>query len=80
MSDLQRYIAARRRRDPEFDAGFDSGFEQFKLGVMLREAREGLGYVLGHRYLRAIAGTTAVSNFASMIAFAIFRSYLSRYM
>ena len=45
---------------------------------MLREAREGLGYVLGHRYLRAIAGTTAISNFATSFAFAIFLVYAVR--
>jgi MFS family permease len=45
---------------------------------MLREAREGLGYVLGNRYLRAIAGTTAISNLASSLAFAIFLVYAVR--
>jgi MFS family permease len=45
---------------------------------MLREAREGLGFVLGHRYLRAIAGTTAISNFASSLAFAVVLVYAVR--
>jgi MFS family permease len=45
---------------------------------MLREAREGLAYVLGHRYLRAIAGTTGLSNFATSLAFAIFLVYAVR--
>jgi MFS family permease len=45
---------------------------------MLREAREGLGYVLGNRYLRSIAGTTGISNFASMMAFAVFLVYAVR--
>ena len=45
---------------------------------MLREAREGLGYVLGHRYLRAIAGTTGISNFATSFAFAVFLVYAVR--
>jgi MFS family permease len=45
---------------------------------MLREARDGLGYVLRHRYLRAIAGTTAISNFSSSLAFAVFLVYAVR--
>jgi MFS family permease len=45
---------------------------------MLREARDGLGYVLRHRYLRAIAGTTGISNFASSIGFAVFLVYAVR--
>ena len=45
---------------------------------MLGEAREGLGYVLRHRYLRAIAGTTAISNFSSSLAFAVFLVYAVR--
>ena len=45
---------------------------------MRREAREGLGYVLGHRHLRAIAGSTAVSNFAAGIADAVLLVYAVR--
>jgi MFS family permease len=45
---------------------------------MLREAREGLGFVLGNRYLRAIATCTAISNFATFLAFAIFLVYAVR--
>jgi MFS family permease len=45
---------------------------------MLREAREGLGYVLRHRYLRAIAGTTGISNFSTSLAFAVFLVYAVR--
>jgi MFS family permease len=45
---------------------------------MLREARDGLGFVLRHRYLRAIAGTTGISNFATSLAFAVFLVYAVR--
>ncbi len=43
MSDLQRYISGRKKRDPEFAKEFDLGYEHFKLGVVLREAREQAG-------------------------------------
>lgn len=38
MSDLKKYIANRKKIDPEFAEGFEIGYEQFKLGVMLRQA------------------------------------------
>jgi len=43
MSDLQKYINKRKLRDPEFAEGFDTGYEQFKIGVMLKQAREEAG-------------------------------------
>jgi len=43
MSDLQKYIAERKKRDPEFARNYDVGFEAFKLGVMLKQARKEAG-------------------------------------
>lgn len=43
MDDLDRYIEARKLRDPAFAAGFDAGYEEFKVGVILRQARENAG-------------------------------------
>ena len=43
MSDLQKYISRRKKRDSKFAEDFEIGYEQFKLGVLLREAREKAG-------------------------------------
>ena len=43
MSDLQEYVAKRKKRDREFAEGYEIGYEQFKLGVLLRQAREAAG-------------------------------------
>lgn len=43
MSDLQKYIKKRKARDPEFAKGFDTGYEQFKIGVLLKQARKEAG-------------------------------------
>ena len=43
MSDLKEYIEERKNRDPEFAYGYDGGYEQFKIGMMIREARESAG-------------------------------------
>ena len=43
MSDLQKYISKRKKRDAEFAEDFEIGYEQFKLGALLRQAREKAG-------------------------------------
>jgi HTH-type transcriptional regulator/antitoxin HipB len=43
MSDLKEYIVNRKKRDREFAEDFEIGYEQFKLGVMLRQARKEAG-------------------------------------
>jgi HTH-type transcriptional regulator / antitoxin HipB len=43
MSDLNKYINARKKRDKIFAEGYDEGYEQFKIGVVLRHAREAAG-------------------------------------
>jgi len=43
MSDLERYVKKRKRLDPEFAEGFDVGYSNFKVGVLLRQAREKAG-------------------------------------
>jgi len=43
MSDLRKYIGKRKARDPEFAREFESGYQDFKLGVMLKQARERAG-------------------------------------
>jgi len=45
---------------------------------MLKEAREGLGYVLGNRYLRAISICTATFNFFGNLTWAILIVYAVR--
>ena len=43
MSDLQEYLNKRTARDPDFAEGFESGYSGFKIGVILRQAREAAG-------------------------------------
>lgn len=39
MSDLKKYINKRKKLDKEFAINFDSGYKDFKIGEVLREAR-----------------------------------------
>ncbi len=43
MSDLKRYTEQRLAADADFADGFELGYGNFKIGVMLRQAREAAG-------------------------------------
>ncbi|MCG3199131.1 MAG: hypothetical protein GHCLOJNM_03640 [bacterium] len=43
MDHLEKYIESRKRRSPAFSADFEVGYERFKVGVVLRMAREDAG-------------------------------------
>ena len=62
MSDLKRYIIERKKRDRKFAEGFDEGYEQFKIGVMLRQARESAGLTQEELARRLKTKKTAISR------------------
>ncbi len=43
MSDLKKYIKGRKVRDPEFAKDYEVGYEQFKIGILLKQERERVG-------------------------------------
>ena len=43
MSDVERYIEKRKKRNPKFAENFESGYDAFEFSVMLRQAREDAG-------------------------------------
>lgn len=43
MSDVKRYIQKRAENDPEFAENYEIGYADFKIGVILRQAREAAG-------------------------------------
>jgi DNA-binding XRE family transcriptional regulator len=43
MSDLKAYISERKKSDPEFAKGYEEGYRNFKIGVLLKQAREKAG-------------------------------------
>ncbi len=62
MSDLRKYIKERKKKDKEFAEGFEEGYEQFKIGVMLRQAREAAGLSQEELALRLKTKKTAISR------------------
>lgn len=43
MDDLEKYIAKRKKRSAEFARSFEAGYENFRVGFLLRQVREELG-------------------------------------
>ena len=43
MSDLKKYIEKRKKTDSEFATNFEDGYQEFKIGEMLKEARKETG-------------------------------------
>lgn len=62
MSDLQKYSKSRKKGDRVFAKDFDSGYEQFKIGVMLKQAREGAGLTQEELAKRLRRKKTAISR------------------
>ena len=44
MDDLDKYIEERKKKSPKFKKNFDKGYEQFKIGILLKQARLEAGY------------------------------------
>lgn len=62
MSELKRYISERKKRDKVFAKGFEKGYEQFKIGVILRQARESAGLTQDELARRLKTKKTAISR------------------
>ena len=62
MSDLQKYINDRKNSDSEFANGYDKGFRNFKIGVLLKQARENAGLTQDEVAKQLNTKKTAVSR------------------
>ena len=43
MSDLQKHILEKKAKSPKFAQKYDEGFEAFKIGIALKQARKEAG-------------------------------------
>jgi len=62
MSDLKKYIDKRKKTDKAFAESFEEGYDQFKIGVILRQARESAGLTQEELALRLKTKKTAISR------------------
>lgn len=78
MSDLKKYINKRKKADKEFAEGYEEGFENFKIGVLLRQAREKSGITQEAVAKRLHTNKSAISrieNHAEDIRLSTLRKY-----
>lgn len=78
MSDLTKYSQARAARDPEFAEGLESGYQDFKIGALLRQARERAGLTQADVAERLATKKSAISRIENS-AGSIRLSTLERY-
>jgi HTH-type transcriptional regulator / antitoxin HipB len=62
MSDLKKYVRNRKSSDKNFAEGFEEGYEQFRIGVLLRQARETAGLTQEELARRLKTRKTAISR------------------
>ena len=62
MSDLKNYIGNRKKKDSEFAESYESGYKEFKIGVLLREAREKSGLTQEELARRVKTTKSAISR------------------
>ena len=78
MSDLKRYIEKRAARDQSFAEGFDTGYATFKIGVLLRQAREAAGLTqeeVARRLNTQKSAISRIENHADDVRLSTLRRY-----
>jgi ribosome-binding protein aMBF1 (putative translation factor) len=60
--DLDKYISRRKRTDKKFTENFESGYQDFKVGVLLRQARERAGITQADLALRTKTKKSSISR------------------
>jgi len=62
MSDLQRYIEERKKKDPEFAKDYDEGYKNFKIGAVLKQSRIERGFTQEQLAVLLNTKKTAISR------------------
>jgi ribosome-binding protein aMBF1 (putative translation factor) len=62
MSDLEKYITKRKKIDSDFKQGFDSGYEEFKIGEILKQARKESGFTQEEMAIQLNTKKSAISR------------------
>jgi HTH-type transcriptional regulator / antitoxin HipB len=78
MSDLKRYIEKRSKRDKHFADGFETGYATFKIGVLLRQAREESGLTqeeVARRLHTKKSAISRIENHAEDVRLSTLRRY-----
>ena len=78
MSDVKRYLLKRSERDAEFAENFEAGYADFKIGVLLRQAREAAGLTqeeVARRLRTKKSAISRIENHADDVRLSTLRRY-----
>lgn len=78
MNDLDRYITKRKQASDTFAEEFDQGYEVFKFGVLLKQARQQAGLTqseLAERMATQKSAVSRIENHASDIKLSTLDSF-----
>lgn len=78
MSDLKKYIDKRKKEDKEFAQNYDIGYEDFKIGVLLKQLREESGLTqeeLAKRLKTKKSVISRIENHSEDIRLSTLRNY-----
>jgi len=62
VSDIKKYVKKRSIKDKSFTKDYESGYADFKLGVMLRQARESAGLTQEELAIKLNTKKSAISR------------------
>ena len=62
MEDLDKYIDKRKKKNPKFSQNYDKGYEQFKIGDLLKQARLDAGLTQLQVAYKLKTGKSAISR------------------
>lgn len=78
MSDVQKYTEKRSKRDKAFAKNFETGYTEFKIGVILRQAREEAGLTqeeVARRLHTKKSAISLIENHADDVRLSTLRRY-----
>lgn len=78
MNDVKKYIQKRAERDLEFAENYDTGYADFKIGVILRQARESAGLTqeeVAQRLRTKKSAISRIENHADDVRLSTLRRY-----
>ena len=78
MDDLDQYIDKRKKQSPKFAQSYDKGYEQFKIGVLLKQARLDAGLTqlqVAHKLKTGKSAISRIENHAEDIRLSTLANY-----
>ena len=78
MSDVKQYVQRRAARDAEFAENYEVGYADFKIGVILRQARESAGLTqeeVARRLKTKKSAISRIENHADDVRLSTLRRY-----